>query len=395
MRILYYTDTYVPQVNGVSVVTAISAAGLTRRGWQCAVVTPRYPAATSRDARALPLDEGAERIEIPSIGFPNYPEVRIAAPRMADIAQAIARFRPDLVHCATEFVIGRLGQRAAMRAGVPTVSSYHTDFGRYTEAYGFGWLRGSVSSYLARFHRRSRRTYTPSDAARADLARLGVGQVEVWGRGVDIETFHPSRRSPELRAAYGMGSRFSLVYVGRLAKEKRVDVVLKAFALASELLPPGVLHLTIAGAGPCEAELRAMAPPGVRFLGYLDRGGPLPDLYANSDAFVFASTTETLGLVVLEAMASGLPVIAAPAGGVAEHLRDGTNGIAYPPHDATRLAQAMVMLAGDPELARRLGGGARRTAEAMSWDAEVRRLDESYREVVAGAPLAAGTGNQQ
>jgi glycosyltransferase involved in cell wall biosynthesis len=162
-----------------------------------------------------------------------------------------------------------------------------------------------------------------------------------------------------------------------------VDVVVEAFRIASELVPRGVLHLVIAGTGPCEAELRAAAPPHVTFLGFLDRESRLPDLYANCDAFVFASVTETLGLVVLEAMASGLPVIAAPEGGVRDHLRDGVNGLTYPAGDAAALARAMVLLATEWELTRHLGRHARHTAEGLSWERELDRLDASYREVCA------------
>ncbi len=127
--------------------------------------------------------------------------------------------------------------------------------------------------YLGRFHARSRRVYTPSSQSRKALLSLGLSKVdvEVWGRGVDTELFHPGRRSQELRAAFGMGSRFTFLYVGRLAPEKRVDQVVDAFRLASEMLPKGVIHLVLAGTGPREAELRAAAPPGVTFLGFLDR----------------------------------------------------------------------------------------------------------------------------
>jgi phosphatidylinositol alpha 1,6-mannosyltransferase len=157
------------------------------------------------------------------------------------------------------------------------------------------------------------------------------------------------------------------------------------------MVPRGVLHLVIAGTGPCEAELRAAAPPGVTFLGFLDRESRLPDLYANCDAFVFASVTETLGLVVLEAMASGLPVIAAPEGGVRDHLRDGVNGLTYPAGDAAALARAMVLLANEWELTRHLGRHARHTAEGLSWERELDRLDASYREVCdRGAVPASG-----
>jgi glycosyltransferase involved in cell wall biosynthesis len=160
-----------------------------------------------------------------------------------------------------------------------------------------------------------------------------------------------------------------------------VDFVVEAFRRASSLVPRGVVHLIIAGTGPCEAELKASAPPDVSFLGFLDRQTRLPDLYANCDAFAFASLTETLGLVVLEAMATGLPVIAAPVGGVQDHVRDGVNGLTYDPGDPSAMARGMALLASEFELTRRLARGARRTAEALSWDLELDRLDVSYREV--------------
>jgi glycosyltransferase involved in cell wall biosynthesis len=336
-----------------------------------------------------------EVVGVPSVSLPGYPEIRLALPRPSLAHDLIERFRPDLVHCETEFGIGRIGQHAAVRAGLPVVSSYHTDFARYADAYGASWLRGTVSRYIGRFHRRSRRVYTPSTLSRADLLRLGVRDVEVWGRGVDTELFHPGRRSQELRAALGMGSRFTFLYVGRLAAEKAVDQVINAFRLANQLLPKGVIHLVIAGTGPKEPELRAAAPPGVTFLGVLERRSRLPDLYANCDAFVFASVTETLGLVVLEAMASGLPVIAAPAGGIADHLRHGENGLSYPEGDVAAMATAMVSLAGDYALRRRLSRGARRTAESLSWEQEVERLDRSYRTVCELPNQPRASGNQQ
>jgi phosphatidylinositol alpha 1,6-mannosyltransferase len=386
MRVLYCTDTYPPQINGVSIVTALSVAGLARRGWECAVAAPKYPAATH--AAWTPdgdLASGAEVLSLPSVPVPRYPEVRLAVSGGGAVRRLVARFRPDLIHCETEFTVGRMGQRAGAAAGISLVSSYHTDFGRYAEAYGMPWLRRAVGGYLARFHRRSLRVYTPSTVARGDLAGLGIGDVEVWGRGVDTAVFHPGRRSQALRAELGMGSRFTFLYVGRLAAEKQVNVVVEAFRQANAMVPRGVIHLIIAGTGPQEAELKAAAPPGVNFLGFLDRESRLPDLYANCDAFVFASVTETLGLVLLEAMASGLPVIAAPEGGVRDHLLGDVNGLTYPAGDATAMARAMVLLVSEWELTRRLARNARRTAEGLSWDRELDRLDASYREVCAAA----------
>jgi phosphatidylinositol alpha 1,6-mannosyltransferase len=384
MRVLYCTDTYPPQVNGVSIVTALSVGGLSRLGWECAVVAPRYPDgthATWNESGRVGGSDPAELVSLPSLPLPGYSEIRLAIPNPAPVHRLIQRFRPDLVHCATEFSVGRIGQIAAARARLPLVSSYHTDFARYADAYGKSWLRNAVSSYLRRFHQRSRRVYTPSTVSREDLLGLDLQDVEVWGRGVDAGLFRPARRSDECRAQLGLGDRFTFLYVGRLAAEKRPEQIVDAFRIAREMLPAGAIHLVIAGTGPCEDELRATAPPDVTFLGFLERRTRLPDLYANCDAFVFASVTETLGLVLLEAMASGLPVIAAPVGGVRDHLRDGLNGLTYPAGNTPAMAEAMVKLVADAALARRLGRGARSTAEELSWEREMERLDRSYREV--------------
>jgi phosphatidylinositol alpha 1,6-mannosyltransferase len=384
MRVLYCTDTYPPQINGVSVVTSLSVAGLSRLGWECAVVAPRYPAATHaiwNQKSGQAVGDPAELVTLPSLPLPGYSEIRLALPNPAPVHRLVQRFQPDLIHCATEFSVGRMGQIAAARTGLPCVSSYHTDFARYADAYGKTWLRNAVSAYLRRFHQRSRRIYTPSAVAREDLLRLDLRDVEVWGRGVDGDLFHPSRRSSEWRAERGLEERFVFLYVGRLAPEKRPEQILDAFRIAREMLPPNSVHLVMAGTGPREEELRALASPDVTFMGFLERQTRLPQLYATCDAFVFSSLTETLGLVLLEAMAAGLPVVAAPAGGVRDHLREGVNGLTYAPGHAFAMAEAMARLASDAGLARRLSKGARATAEELTWEREMERLDRSYREV--------------
>jgi glycosyltransferase involved in cell wall biosynthesis len=387
-RVLFCTDTYPPQLNGVSVVTALSVQGLAERGWRCAVVAPRYPAGAGGPEALAVTGAESEILTVPSTRLPAYPDVRLSAPALGAIGRLMDDFQPDLVHCETEFVLGRMGQIAAARRNLPFVSSYHTDFSRYATSYGWPRLAPAISRYIGRFHRRSARVYTPSGPARDDLRALGVNDVEVWGRGVDTKLFNPHRRSAELRESFGLGSRFTFLHVGRFAAEKNVEVVLEAYARASESLPHGVMHLVIAGAGPLERTLRAVAPRGVSFLGQLDRRSVLPDLYANADAFVFASLTETLGLVVLEAMASGLPVLAAAAGGVADHLRDGVNGIACEPGSAESLARAMVRMVESPMQALELRQGARRTAEGLAWDEELDRLDLSYAEVLETRPTS-------
>jgi phosphatidylinositol alpha 1,6-mannosyltransferase len=377
MRILFCTDTYPPQVNGVSVVTALTVRGLERRGWECTVIAPRYP------GTAIAPGDGAAThiVAIPSLPLPRYPDIRVAVPG-ARVRDTIARVKPDLVHCATEFVLGRLGMRAVRELGIPVCTSYHTDFTRYAAAYGLPWLAGPVTRSIMRFHSRAARVFTPSSHARDELRRHGVEQVEVWGRGVDASQFHPSRRSAALRMSNGLGEALTILFVGRLAPEKEVQLVIDAFAIVENALPPGSVRLLVAGAGPDAEALRRRASPGVTFIGSVDHATVLPAVYASADIFVMASTTETLGLVGLEAMASGIPVVATPAGGVAEYLRHGHNGLAFAPREVAGCASAMLALADDPVLRRRLAAGARRTAEERSWDQELDRLDLAYREVL-------------
>ncbi len=384
MRALYFTDTYPPQVNGVSVVTELSARGLIARGWEVGVVAPRYPpgadvfGGTRREVLLAP----------PSWPIPNYPEIRVMAPVMGEALRTARRFAPDLIHCATEFVAGRLGQWVARKLRVPMVTSYHTDFGRYMQSYGLPRLQGVMTRYLTRFHRRADRTFTPSHATRTELLERGIDRAVVWGCGVDAARFHPGERSTEVRWSLAPEDSFIFLHVGRMAPEKSVDRIVAAFARCRARLGSRVT-LVLAGDGPSRVEMARSAPTGVLFLGYLDRIKELPALYASADAFVFASETETLGLVVLEAMASGLPVVAAPAGGVADHLRHGVNGLAYRPGDVGQMADFMIELATGSNLRASLAAGARRTAAELSWERELDRLDSGYREVIRLGPASA------
>lgn len=379
-RILFCSDTYPPQVNGVSVVTALSVTGLMRRGWDVEVIAPRYPEEAPRIFESG-MNE-APVTEIASVPMPTYPDIRLAAPQRGKVRDVVARFKPDLLHSATEFMIGRLGQTAAMRQGIPVTTSYHTDFAKYTASYGLPFLRKPVTAWIRRFHANASRIFTPSAPAREDLLALGLKDVEVWGRGVDDVLFHPSKRSLTLRQRLSLGDAFTFLHVGRLAPEKGVDILLDAFGKLEAALGSDRVRLVVAGAGPSLPGLKARAPKSVTFLGNLDRNRELPALYASADAFIFASTTETLGLVVLEAMAAGTPVVAAPAGGVADHLRHEVNGLAYPPLDASACAAAMRRLVEDRPLLLKLREGARATAERRTWEQELDRLDASYREVL-------------
>lgn len=381
MRILFCTDTYPPQVNGVSVVTALSVQGLRARGWDVEVIAPRYP--DDQPAVFAPGLAHEHVTSIPSMPLPGYRDIRLAAPERSTVRDVIQRFRPDVVHSATEFVIGRMGQRAAIERGITVTTSYHTDFAKYTASYGVPFLKTPVQRWIRRFHANAARIFTPSAPSREDLLALGLTDVEVWGRGVDDVLFHPAKRSMTLRQRLSLENAFTFLHVGRLAPEKGVEVLLEAFGKLEQELGGAEVKFVVAGAGPSLERLKARAPRSVTFLGNLDRQRELPALYASADAFLFASTTETLGLVVLEAMAAGTPVIAAPAGGVADHLRHEENGLAYAAMDVDACVAAMRRLVADRALQVRLREGARATAERRTWEHEMDRLDQSYREVLS------------
>lgn len=378
MRVLHCTDTYPPQVNGVSVVTKLAVDGLLARGVDVGLVTPRYEAGPSRVFGASHAPDSC--MVLPSVPFPPYPDIRLAWPDAGTVERFARRFRPDLVHADTEFLVGHVGARVARRLGVPLVTSFHTDFARYTTAYGVPWMRGPVTRALRRFHAGAVRTFTPSSVTARWLADHGLSDVEVWGRAVDTTVFHPGHRGDAWRQRLGLGTATVFLHVGRLAAEKNIGLLLRGFGRARRVLGDRV-RLVIAGDGPAAPALRRGAPDGTVFVGFIDRSRDLPALYAMADAFLCASTTETLGLVILEAMASGLPVAAVAAGGVAEHLRHLHNGIACDAN-ASSFSAAVRHLTEDAALRKRLGTAARQTAVSLGWDRELDRLVQSYAEVL-------------
>lgn len=381
-RILFCTDTYPPQLNGVSVVTAAMVGGLRGRGWECGVVAPGYPDAVRR---VLEEPLGVVRHTVPSRPLPGYPEARLALPSRRRVGELLDRFQPDVVHCATELPVGRAGLLEARARGIPVFSTYHTDFSRYCTAYGLPFLRPAVRAWIGHFHRQATRTFTPSRMAQRDLVAMGVPRSIVWSGGVDTDQFHPRHFSVVTRRRYAMGPGFTFLHVGRLAPEKNLERLLTAFELLRARHPERQLRLLVAGTGPSEAALRVRAGIGVTFLGAVDRAHDLPALYASSDAFITCSETETLGLVVLEAMSAGLPVVACRAGGVADYLESGHNGLGFEPGDLEGCIDAMERLLGDESLYERLRIGARTTAEARATTCEMNRLDLVLRGAISAS----------
>jgi len=378
-RVAVFTDTFTPQVNGVARTLARLVDAVRERGGESTVVTVQMD-----DDIALLDQQWIERW--PAVPFWAYPELRMAAPRVDAARRVLQRVRPDLVHVATPFGIGLAARAAARAEGIPLVSSFHTDFASYLRYYGLQALSGVAWPYLRWFHNGGQRTFVPTMRGAADLRARGFRDVRVWGRGVDRCRFSPRFRSRAVRGALGVGDHDILfVSVGRIAPEKGIDTILEA---ARRLAPTGNsrIRLAFAGDGPAESRYRAAAPAGTVFAGRLE-GQALSEFYASADAFVFASTTDTFGNVLLEAMASGLPVIA-PAEGPTLDVANAGNALVVPGRDPVALAGAMQRLAGDAALRTELRIRALESAAACDWDRIWDELFAEYAAVVPGARFA-------
>ena len=303
-------------------------------GHDVAIVAPRYPGESTR-----PI---AHELRVASIPFPPYPAIRLSLPSFGAVAGFLDEFRPDLLHVHTEGPLGLAGRRFALRRDIALVTSFHTDFPRYARHYGVPVLAPLVWRWLAWFHSPARMTLTPGDGTRAELERHGVSNARVWGQGVDSRQFHPSHRERGWRRWLAGGDDTVIVlHVGRLAPEKNLEVLIDAWQLARKRLGQRATFV-VAGEGPLAPRiLREL--PFVRQLGFLPRAS-LADLYASCDLCVLPSYTETCGLVALEAMASGLPVSAADAGGLRESVHHERTGLLVPPHDAQAFAAGIEAL---------------------------------------------------
>ncbi len=270
---------------------------------------------------------------------------------------------PDVVHIATEGPLGWSALRAARGLGLPVISSYHTNFSQYMSAYRLGFVESGAWRYLRWFHNRTARTFCPTASIRDILLAKGFERVATWGRGVDGERFHPAKRDPELRRSLGFGPEdLVFLYCGRLAAEKNLPLLLRAFR---GLTAPRA-RLLLIGDGPLREQLAADADARVVFTGYR-QGEELARLYACADVMAFPSLTETFGNVMLEAMAAGLPVIGFRVPGPQDIVRPGETGLLLETVEAAALSRAMEELMQDAPKRRRLGANARAYAQKQNW----------------------------
>jgi glycosyltransferase involved in cell wall biosynthesis len=388
MRVAMVTETYPPEINGVAMTMSRIVSGLQARGHTVQLIRPRQH---SGDCPAeQPLFEEVLQRGMP---IPRYDALKLGLPAKQALLRLWAKLRPDIVHVVTEGPLGWSALAAASKLKLPVTTDFHTNFHSYSTHYGVGWLKTPITAYLRKFHNKALSTLVPTESLRRELAVLGFRNLEVVARGVDTALFNPHRRSAALRQEWGMkaGDPVALS-VGRLAPEKNLPLVLRAYQLMRELQPR--LRLVLVGDGPERARL-ARENPDVIFAG-MRIGEDLAAHYASADIFLFPSMTETYGNVTVEAMASGLAVVAYDYAAAQQHIRHGENGVLVPFGAADDYVQAAAALANDVVRARALGAQARVTTEKLDWlcivaefeQALLRLIDNAQTEVIGAHAVA-------
>ncbi len=329
-------------------------------------------------------DAGVDR-RLPAaaeLELPFYAGMRLGVPGLPDLVEALAEGRYDLVHVTAPGPAGVAATLLSRVTGVPLLASYHTELAAYAGLRsGDGGLEAIATTALGAFYRAPQVVLSPSPAADGSLARLGTDAARIgrWERGVDTVRFDPAKAD---RDAYP--GELKVLYAGRMTREKGVDLLAESFLTARRSDPR--LHLLLAGGGPEEGELRARLGEHATFLGWLS-GEELATAYASADAFLFASSTDTYGQVILEAGASGLPVVAVAEGGPAALIENRHTGLLCRPH-ADHLAGALLQLASSPALRRQLGDAAVGAARSRSWERAMGQLAAGYRRALEVRPAA-------
>ena len=332
MRIAYVTETFPPELNGVSLTVERTVRFLRDRGHVVELIRPRQPGEAALDAD--------DELRTAGCAIPMYREMRFGLSRMAPLVRRFERTRPQLVHLATPGPLAWAALAAARSLGIVVTSDFRTNFHQYSRYYGMAWLAPAALGLLRRFHNLTRCTFVPTQAVMRELGGEGFHNLTIVGRGVDGERFSPAARSADLREQWGAGDGPVLLTVGRVAAEKNVALALRAFERARERQPG--MRMIVVGDGPARARLEA-AHPQARFVG-VQRGAALAAHYASADAFLFPSLSDTFGNVVMEALASGLPVVAFDTAAAAEHVVSGRSGRIVAPGDEAAFIAAVASL---------------------------------------------------
>jgi glycosyltransferase involved in cell wall biosynthesis len=375
LRVSVVTETYPPEINGVALTIARWADGLRRRGHVVQLVRARQG-----DQDMPESGDNLETLPLPGFRIPGYPQLQGGWPARRTVLARWRQTRPDLVHIVTEGPLGYSALRAARRLGIPVSTSFHTNFQHYSRHYHIGWLAAPIMAYLRHFHNQGAQTLVPTAELAEQLQTLGFQRTRVLARGVDTALFSPHRRDSSLRERWGVAPRSpAVLYVGRLAAEKNLELAVAAFEAIRQVRPDA--RLILVGDGPMTDRLRARHP-GFVYCG-MRQGQDLAAHYASADLFLFPSLTETFGNVVLEAMASGLAMVAFDYAAARAHVESGRGGLLAPFGDGEAFVAAATALVRDNALDT-MGQAARRAVARVDSERIYDRLETLFLSAIRG-----------
>jgi glycosyltransferase involved in cell wall biosynthesis len=380
LRIAVVTETYPPEINGVALTLKRVVDGLRANGHRVQLVRPRQAKDSMPDMPALSGD-----VLTRGMAIPNYPHLQLGLPSRKRLEPLWTRQRPDLVHIATEGPLGWSALSVARKLRIPLTSDFRTNFHAYSSHDGMGWLSKPIMAYLKRFHNQTLTTMVPTRGLAERLTAAGFERLKVVARGVDSGLFDPALRDPSLRAAWGAQPHTPVMLcVGRLAKEKNLPLLIRGYAQAKLIRPD--LRLVLVGDGPMRAELQTLVPDAI-FTGSLNRE-VLAQHYASADIFGFPSQSETFGNVVLEAMASGLAVVAFDYAAAQDNIEHGHNGLLVRMDDDEGFVQGLIDLSKNDALQTQLRSAARAKALGCDWQSIIAQIEDVMQQAITGATLA-------
>lgn len=370
MRVAYFSEVFLPKVDGVVNTLCHLFEYLGEQDHESILFAP---------------DGGPDLFDCTHVlgyhgyAFPRYSELRLVPPTI-DITHSLNDFQPDLIHIVNPVSIGWAGLRYGYKNDIPLVASYHTDVPGFAKQWGLGFFNPLLWRYFRLIHNLADLTLAPSAYTAQEIRDKGFKNVDVWSRGVDTNHFSPKKRSQAWRVRFtdGYPGMPVLLYVGRLAKEKRIHLLYDVIKNIPEAC------LAIVGDGPARPELESLfADTNTIFTGYLT-GEKLAQAYASADVFLFPGANETFGNVILEAMASGLPVIAPKSGGIVDNVRDGVTGYLFAPDDVISLLLTARLLVQYPTVSRRMGDAGRSFALKRNWETVMEELIDHYQNLLKG-----------
>lgn len=365
MHIALVTETYPPEVNGVAMTNQRLVRGLLKMGHRITLIKPERRGAAVMNHGSLEL------YEVFGIPIPNYAGLKMGLPCPGELERLFELCLPDIVHVATEGPLGFSSLRAARQLGIPVSSTFHTNFQDYCADYGAAFAERGMMAYLRWFHNNCALTTVPDPSLIERLEKDGVERLAMLGRGADTVLFNPEKRDMKLRQTWGAAPESPVaLYVGRVAAEKDIPLALEAWAAARMRCPE--LKMVVVGDGPVRKKLERKWPD-VHFAG-MRYDEDLARYYASADLFIFGSTSETFGNVIIEAMASGLVVVTYDYAAGKQFIRSGHNGHLVALADRSAFIECVVNAATQTFERPQLRAAARATAETYPWVATIERF---------------------